>query len=189
LKDVGAHCVIIPSEINSIPQFLEICNGFLISGTTPGELGVTRRTEFEKALIRISIEQDKPILGICNGMQRLGGVLGAKVEEIGIDKTDHKPFTYPNRTAHSINLNPSSILAKMTNDNSISVNSFHLQHLQVIDNIEIMATSSDDLVEAISLPSQKCCIGVQWHPEYQLSQFDTAILEYFVAACTSTAAS
>ena len=42
---------------------------------------------------------------------------------------------------------------------------------------------SMELVEGIEHTNQKFCIGVQWHPEYEVTPADFKIIQAFVDAC------
>jgi putative glutamine amidotransferase len=45
------------------------------------------------------------------------------------------------------------------------------------------ATAPDGVIEGIEDPRRRFCIGVQWHPEYGLSEGDRRIFAAFIAAC------
>jgi putative glutamine amidotransferase len=48
----------------------------------------------------------------------------------------------------------------------VGVNSFHHQSInRVGDAYVVTGRSTDGIVEAIEIPSQRFCLGVQWHPE------------------------
>ena len=43
----------------------------------------------------------------------------------------------------------------------------------------------DGVIEGIEAPGQKFCLGVQWHPEYAISEGDSRIFDAFVAAAAA----
>ena len=43
------------------------------------------------------------------------------------------------------------------------------------------------MIEGIEAPAYRFCLGVQWHPEYRVSERDGAIFEAFVAAAADFA--
>ena len=45
------------------------------------------------------------------------------------------------------------------------------------------ATAPDGVVEAIEIPRVPFCVGVQWHPEFMLSEQERQLLAAFVDAC------
>ena len=44
------------------------------------------------------------------------------------------------------------------------------------------AWAPDGVIEGIEAPDRRFCLGVQWHPEYEVGSGDRAIFEAFVAA-------
>ena len=48
--------------------------------------------------------------------------------------------------------------------------------------LNISARASDGIIEAIENPAHPFCLGVQWHPEFEVSAADRKIFESFVAA-------
>ncbi len=45
------------------------------------------------------------------------------------------------------------------------------------------AVAPDGVIEGIEHPGRKFCIGVQWHPEYDISEGDARIFDAFIDAC------
>lgn len=104
-------------------------------------------------LIKAFASLNKPILGICRGIQVLnvyyGGTLTQKI---------------PNHegTNHNITTVPNTFISKTCGQKSI-VNSTHTQCLKDIANgFKVTAISDDNIIEAIEKDN---IIGVQWHPE------------------------
>jgi putative glutamine amidotransferase len=44
------------------------------------------------------------------------------------------------------------------------------------------ATAPDGVIEGIEDPCRRFCIGVQWHPEYAISDADRRLFAAFIAA-------
>ena len=66
----------------------------------------------------------------------------------------------------------------------MAVNSAH--HQAVKDpgpGLVVDAVAPDGVIEGIEDPRRRFCIGVQWHPEYGLSDGDRRIFAAFIAAC------
>ena len=49
----------------------------------------------------------------------------------------------------------------------------------------VNARAPDSVIEGIESPRYRFCLGVQWHPEYILSDADSSIFQAFVAATTA----
>jgi putative glutamine amidotransferase len=65
---------------------------------------------------------------------------------------------------HNINIMKNSKLGSIINKENILVNSRHKEYITKTD-LNIVAYSSDGLIEAIEDTDKKFFIGVQWHPE------------------------
>jgi hypothetical protein len=69
---------------------------------------------------------------------------------------------------------------------SLAVNSAH--HQAAKDEpagIVVNAIAPDGVIEGIEAPGKTFCIGVQWHPEFALSEGDVRLFAAFVAAARS----
>ena len=51
--------------------------------------------------------------------------------------------------------------------------------------LAIDAVAPDGVIEGIEDPRRRFCIGVQWHPEYAISEADTRLFAAFVEAARS----
>ena len=45
------------------------------------------------------------------------------------------------------------------------------------------AVAPDGVIEGIEAPAYRFCLGVQWHPEFHISEGDRRIFRAFIAAC------
>ena len=52
-----------------------------------------------------------------------------------------------------------------------------------LDGVVVNASAPDGVIEGIEAPGYRFCLGVQWHPEFEISAADRAIFAAFVAAC------
>jgi putative glutamine amidotransferase len=62
------------------------------------------------------------------------------------------------------------------------VNSSHHQAVEAPGRALVNAVAPDGVIEGIEEPTQRFCIGVQWHPEFFADPGDKAIFAAFVAA-------
>lgn len=182
----GALPVVLPYSPQAIAEIVERFDGFLISGTTPGVFEVPGRTSFEQALIAAALQAEKPLLGICNGMQlvglALGGTLVDDISAHGASGVDHLPHAVPDRPAHAVDLVEGGWLHRLAGASSVMVNSFHRQAIGPAGRYDVAALARDGTVEAIRGIGDGFVAGVQWHPEYGLTALDHDIFACFVAA-------
>lgn len=147
------------------------------------------RDAFEVALVLEAIKQEKPILGICRGLQIVNVALGGTLyQDLNSQyqglKVRHNQ--YPTKwytPTHRLILKRVSWLQNFLDDQSL-VNSFHHQAVKKLgDGLQLDAVSTDNVVEAFSDESRRI-YAVQWHPEMLLMKhpeaqklFDTFVLK------------
>lgn len=120
-----------------------------------------------KKAVEIFNQNNKPILGICAGIQELNVIFGGTLNQ-SIPK--HQTINIPKK--HKIQIKSNSFLYSVYNKECIEVNSFHSQSIKdVAPNFTVTAVSQDGVIEGIENGN---IIGVQWHPEkmYDIEFFD-----------------
>ncbi len=162
------------------------CDGIVLSGgndvdpalyhTTPSPLTKDisrRRDEQEIQLLRWALADNKPVLGICRGMQLLNVALGGSLyQDVATElpdaanhcmSEDHKDFRH---IAHSLRIRPDSQLAAILQREQIGTNALHHQAVkQIGDGLVATAWSDDEVIEALELPGKRFVVAVQSHPE------------------------
>ena len=129
-------------------------------------------------LLTLAIEEGKPILGICRGMQLIniyyGGSLYEDLPSQFSNSVSHRygpdGFAY-----HNVNFKETSRLyEKLGGEKSRQVNSMHHEGIRnLADGLMVTAISDDGLIEAIENPYyNNFMMGVQWHPEYSDGELD-----------------
>lgn len=129
-------------------------------------------------LLGIAIEENKPILGICRGMQLIniyyGGSLYEDLPSQFSNSVSHRygpdGFAY-----HNVNFKEiSRLYEKLGGEKSRQVNSMHHEGIRnLADGLMVTAISDDGLIEAIENPYyNNFMMGVQWHPEYSDGELD-----------------
>jgi putative glutamine amidotransferase len=132
-----------------------------VSPSPPSE-----RLPVERALMEGFLRENKPVLGICAGMQMLaclnGGRLVPDVRSLGSGVGDHDG----RGVVHRVDLAPGSALAGIVAGPSLPVNSFHREAVaEVGTGLTASARAPDGVIEAIEMPSRRFAIGLQWHQE------------------------
>jgi putative glutamine amidotransferase len=198
----GGLPILLPHEPEQATAYLDKIGGLLITGgafdVDPSIFGAStrhptvktkdRRTAFEIAVTRGALERNMPVLGICGGQQLLNVILGGTlIQHIPDEVNGALAHEQPNpRTepGHTVTLKPATRLHKICETDQLQVNSAHHQAVKDVGpDIVIDAVADDGVIEGIEHPGKKFCIGVQWHPEYDISQGDTRIFNAFIAAC------
>ena len=78
---------------------------------------------------------------------------------------------------------PGTLLHRITGAADLAVNSAHHQAVKEAGTgLIIDAIAEDGVVEGIEDPRQRFCLGVQWHPEFEINDADRRIFRAFVEA-------
>jgi putative glutamine amidotransferase len=190
LTSVGAVPWMIPlldRDEATLRQIYERLDGVFVAGgvdvepTSYGEdrhalCGVTDppRDVVEMTLTRWALEDGKPFLGVCRGMQILNVVRGGSLYQ---DCNDEYPGSikhdyFPNAgfardyLAHSVRVQPGSHLHEAFEVSEAPVNSMHHQGIKALgEGLSPSAFSPDGLIEALEADGHPFAVGLQWHPE------------------------
>ena len=187
VTEAGGLALFVPCEPSQIDEVFSLADGVLISGSAPGAEVSSVRVTFEKDLIARSLAAGKPLLGVCHGMQLIGEHLGGRVirddPALVAERSDHIPRPTAEAVAHPIIVSEGSALADWIGLAKPQVNSIHRHALSDGGRYRVAARAHDGVVEAIEGLGPGFCLGVQWHPEYRLSELDRNIFTAFVARC------
>lgn len=189
LLQAGAAPLIVPRRLSpeALSEVFQKLDGLLLPGggdIAPARLGGEshpavygiddERDELEFTLARWAAAQDKPILGICRGIQVFNAALGGSLY---LDIASQRPASASVRhdspsdlpgshLAHRVSVEPGSRLAALFGQAEGPVNSWH--HQAVCDaapGLRVTARAEDGLIEAVELPAHPFALAVQWHPE------------------------
>jgi putative glutamine amidotransferase len=192
----------LPHEPALAADYLDRIHGLIVTGgafdVDPALFGAATRhesvvlkqarTQFELAMIRGALDRDMPILGICGGQQLLNVALGGTlIQHIPDEVADCLAHEQPNprdQAGHDAVLVPGTRLAGIAQSLRIPVNSAHHQAVKdVAPDCVVNARAEDGVIEGIEHPGRKFCIGVQWHPEFTISDADARLYRAFIKAC------
>jgi putative glutamine amidotransferase len=180
----GGLPVVLPysEDETAATEAVALCHGLVITGGAfdiPPELYGAKagdrlgpmkrgRTAYEQRVLRAALAAERPVLGICGGMQLLAVELGGSLyQDIGDDVQgafDHEQKLDPREPGHPVKILEGTTLASILGTREIQVNSTHHQSVREPGRARVSAVSPDLVVEAIELPD-RFAIGVQWHPE------------------------
>jgi len=128
-------------------------------------------------LARAALAADRPILGICLGMQLLNVAFGGSLHQHVVGHGEgrrHEVDVCNGRTRETVGRRP-------------EVNSYHHQAVnRAGKGLRVTALSPDGLVEGIESDRHRWVVGVQWHPERILDQREQLrLFRSFIDACSS----
>ena len=128
--------------------------------------------ELEFTLIKLFNKQDKPIFGICRGLQTINVAFNGTLQQ----DLDNHLQTNLIGYCHHIKTLPNSILTKYL-PLDFMTNSFHHQAIaKIAPGFIVSAISDDGTIEAIE---KNNIIGVQWHPEKNDDKIQAGLLKLF----------
>ena len=205
IEEAGGLPLILPftAKEEEVEEAAALCNGFLFTGghdVAPSVYGQERkqtcgpscsvRDALEKKLFQTALENNKPVFGICRGIQMINALCGGTLyQDLPTEyacRVEHHMEPPYDRTAHQVEIVPDTPLSGWLRQASIGVNSYHHQAVkQLGSGLKPMAFSEDGLVEAVYMPGQKFVAAVQWHPEfnYQKEESSRILFGKFVEAC------
>ena len=178
--------------------FLKTLDGLVITGgnfdinpalyleTTDGSRNIkNQRTNFEIDIFKKFLQTSKPILGICGGEQLMnvatGGDLIQDIRTSIKTSIEHEQINPRNQVSHEVNIKNNSRLFQIIKEDKIQVNSAHHQSVKKIgENFTASAFASDEIIEAIEHTRHPWCLGIQWHPEFLITDADIAIVKDFI---------
>ena len=213
IAEAGGIPVMLPltDDEAAIEQLVGQCDGFLVTGghdVDPERYGEAAgpktvklckaRDRMEERLIPSIIAADKPLLGICRGIQSLNVALGGTLWQY--DPVVHEVSIAPNsplaRALWPLGDNgPSEAEADEVDSfgrpyhpraYTLGVNSYHHQAIRTLgQGLEPMATAPDGIVEAVRMSAKRFVWAVQWHPEFshRADSNQRRILSAFIDAC------
>lgn len=131
------------------------------------------RDRAEIWLARQALADAKPLLGICRGLQVLNVAAGGDLVQdlpTEVSSADAHYFRYPDYPldypAHNVQVEEDSLLARVTGEPILEVNSRHHQALHALaPGLAVVGRAPDGVIEAVESPQHPFALAVQWHPE------------------------
>lgn len=187
-KQAHLDIITIGSASKDTQKFLvDNCDGLLLTGgfdvdpiyyqekthsKTKKELFELEALEF--SLIKMFAQQNKPILGICRGIQTINVAFGGTlIQDLESDFHMQKEMTGYH---HLVKTTDNSLLKKYLGEEFMT-NSFHHQAIdRLANNFIISAKTKDNIIEGIEKDN---IIAVQWHPEKNSDKIQQRLLNLF----------
>ena len=148
-----------------------------------------RRDAVEQALLHCALEQGKPVLGICRGMQLINVALGGSLLQHMGEIVDQRPHREDDSTygRHPITVVPGTKVSDMCEPGTV-VHSHHHQTIGTIaTGLIASAYAPDETIEAIELDSDRFCVGVLWHPDAADDPTGASVFSGLIEAARCTA--
>lgn len=197
--EAGGTPVVIPSydDEKALVSLMDSLDGIVLSGGAdidPDYLGEEpldcvcvnpRRDRQELTLVRLAVDRQIPILGICRGIQVLAAALGGKLyqdikTQHGSECLEHSQTIARGLPSHQVRLADDSLLHSLFGTDSLAVNSFHHQAVREVPaGFRVTAVAPDGIIEGMESTSFRPIIGVQWHPECFLMENDRTMMPVF----------
>ncbi|AKN30602.1 glutamine amidotransferase [Clostridium carboxidivorans P7] len=193
----GGSPVILPliSDYEGVKTQIEAVDSIIISGgydVNPLIYGdepsqkqgflCPERDEYDLMVIKAAMELNKPILGICRGLQILNAALGGNIyqdlSQIEGCYIKHVQESRPEVAGHSVEVVKGTKLYDILGE-KVTTNSFHHQAVKdLAPGFKVAAISKDGVIEAIE-KEEGFVIGIQWHPEMMTRKGNELMLGLF----------
>ncbi|MEF3049292.1 gamma-glutamyl-gamma-aminobutyrate hydrolase family protein [Pseudotabrizicola sp. L79] len=185
--------IIIPSDPRyvSVPELLDLCDGFLLTGGRPnvhpqeyGEDETPAHGDFDRCrdaialpLVRACVDRGQPFFGICRGFQEvnvaMGGTLYPEIRDLPGRMNHRMPpdGTIEEKFAlrHKVSFTPGGVFARLMGADEVMTNTLHGQGIKTPGaRVVIDGHAPDGTPEAIFIKDAPgFTLSVQWHPEYR----------------------
>ena len=128
----------------------------------------------EMAFITRVMAAGLPLLGICLGAQLIIRSLGGQVGPLNgnVHEFGYYPIT-PTEAGRGF------LPAQL------HVTEAHYHTFTLPEGVVVNATAPDGVIEGIEAPAYRFCIGVQWHPEFLISEGDARLFRAFLGAAAT----
>lgn len=164
---------------DSVDDFVQLLHGLVVTGgpaitdgligDLPEDINETDpiRVQSDKKVLRAFLDQRKPILGICYGMQLLNATAGGSIYA-DVQAHQHGALSHSEKRGadkHGILVEETSHLHRVLKKRQMDVNTRHIQAVADIGpSFKVAARAPDGVVEAIE-SEDGTVLGVQFHPE------------------------
>ena len=143
------------------------------------------RDAYEIELVQTARLLQKPIFGICRGLQllnvALGGTLYQDIRTALPSANQHSQRADPDDAVQTIDLVAGTRLHQIMGESTITTNTFHHQAIKKLaSDLHINARARDGIIEGVEGKTDLFLLGVQWHPEMMVIKH-SSMLKLFQA--------
>jgi putative glutamine amidotransferase len=136
------------------------------------------RDAWELALLTSAAAANLPTLGVCRGMQVMAVAAGGTLDQHTPDLVGHEEHSPGGDVFGEVEVSTeeSSTLGSILGP-AVTVHCHHHQSVHSHPGFEAVARAEDGTLEAMEVPGERFCLGVQWHPEMGRDQrlFDALV--------------
>ena len=197
LKNGGVpYLVPVTDDVETIRQIVAQLDGLVMTGgedinpkfygeENHPELGEVNheRDSYDLTLVKLAIEHNVPILGICRGLQlinvAMGGTLYQDLPSQHSQQINHRQES-GTILAHKVLVTPDTQTSKVLGVGELMTNSLHHQAIKKLaPGLKITGKAEDGVVEMVEGYPTRPILAVQYHPEYFASEGDTLMSKFF----------
>lgn len=201
IVDSGGIPVPLIHDQHLIDTYMDLIDGLVITGgkfdVDPSLYGANNvhqtvatknnRTQFEWAMCQRALDANLPLMGICGGQQLLNVVLGGTLIQHIPDEVEttiaHEQPNPRDQAGHVVEVIKDTRLHQIVRKDELPVNSAHHQAVKDLgEGCVLNAVAPDGIIEGFEVPAKKFCMGLEWHPEFFISDGDRRVLGAFIEA-------
>jgi microsomal dipeptidase-like Zn-dependent dipeptidase/gamma-glutamyl-gamma-aminobutyrate hydrolase PuuD len=191
------YLIPVTDNVETLHQIIAMLDGLVMTGgedIAPSYYGSKphikleevnpERDLYELTLLKLAMDRNVPILGICRGLQlinvAMGGTLYQDIPSEYTSTIDHRLKDSDELPKHHLSILPNSLINQIFGTTELVVNSNHHQGIkQVAPGLKVTAWSSDKLPEVIEAYPTRPILAVQFHPEISAAKGDEPMNQLF----------
>ncbi len=147
------------------------------------------RDELERDAYELILKTNKPVLGICRGIQAInvfhGGDLYQDLPSQYRSTIYHRQTRSSLESTHRVDIMKDTLLYDILHTESIMTNTHHHQAVRAVgEGLKLCGVCEDGVAEALYAPGHPFLLLVEWHPEFTYKEFPSYdIFKAFIKAC------